>query len=135
MRVIRSRRVIERQKYSGDDLNSEQEQQHAAEDISPARAAANRLVQRFARDLPDSRSFVQPVVKSLIEFLQFRFRHIVFKNQMPYAIFHMKYDYISDFFLSAQLKTSFAVSPCLKSWYLTLSLFASTRNSSVSSPR
>src|SRR5262245_1322820 len=72
VRVIGGRRVIERKKYSGDDLNSEQEQQHASEDVRPARAPANRLVQRLARNFLDARPLVQPVV----EFLQFRFRHI-----------------------------------------------------------
>ena len=65
VRVIGCRRVVKRKKYSGDSLRDKKKEQDRAENIGPARAARDRLVERFVHQRPDAGPAIEPVIDAL----------------------------------------------------------------------
>ena len=65
VRVIGRRRIIKRKKYSGDGLRDKQKEQDRAENVGPARAARDRLVQCFVHQRSDADATIQPMVEAL----------------------------------------------------------------------
>ncbi len=65
VRVIGRRHVIKRKKYSGDGLRDKKKQQDRAENVSPARAARDRLVQRFVHQRSHADATIEPMIEAL----------------------------------------------------------------------
>jgi hypothetical protein len=60
-RVIRRRRVVERQRDAGDHLHAEAEEQHAPEREPPRRARRQRLLEQVAAERAEAGAVVEPV--------------------------------------------------------------------------
>src|ERR1043166_6772863 len=65
MRAIGRRHVIEREKNPGDRLREKEKEQHRSEHVCPARAAGDRLVERFVQQRMNPSAPVEPVIKTL----------------------------------------------------------------------
>src|SRR5262249_22305011 len=58
--MIRRRRIVHGQKHSGDGLKYEKKQRGRAEDVDPARATGNRLIQQCFLERFELKSAIQP---------------------------------------------------------------------------
>src|SRR5436190_1999317 len=79
VRVIGRRRVIKREKDSGDGLRDKKKEQDRAEDVGPARAAWDWLIQRFIHQRSHSGANVEPAIDALsaiqVRFVRFPVGH------------------------------------------------------------
>jgi hypothetical protein len=63
VRVVGGWDIIERKKYSDDDLRDKEEEQPGAEDVGLTGASRNRLVERLVQDGIDAGALIEPVVQ------------------------------------------------------------------------